>query len=63
VGAHATRRLTRVQAAGSDKEASMVVSWTVVSWIRQVVVALALMAFVFVGIEITFFLLAAAFLY
>jgi hypothetical protein len=42
----------------SDKEASRVVSW-----IRQLVVALALVALAFFGVEVTIFLLAAAFLY
>ena len=41
----------------------MVVSWTVVSWIRRVVVGLALVALAFLGIEVALFLLAAAFLY
>jgi hypothetical protein len=43
----------------------MVLSWVAVSWTvaRQLAVALALVALAFVGIEITFFLLAAAFLY
>jgi hypothetical protein len=41
----------------------MVVSWTVVSWIRHVVVGLALVAVAFLGIEVALFLLAAAFSY
>lgn len=41
----------------------MVVSWIVVSWIRQLVVALALVALAFLGVDIALFLLAAAFLY
>jgi len=41
----------------------MVVSWMVVSWIRQLVVALVLVALAFLGVEIALFLLAAAFLY
>jgi hypothetical protein len=41
----------------------MVVSWTVVSWIRRMVVGLALVALAFLGIEVALFLLAAAFLY
>lgn len=39
------------------------VSWMVVSWIRQLVVAFTLVALAFLGVEITLFLLAAAFLY
>jgi hypothetical protein len=48
-----------------DEETSMVLSWMAISWTvaRQLVVALALVALAFVGIEITLFLLAAAFLY
>lgn len=41
----------------------MVVSWTVVSRIRHVVVGLTLVALAFLGIEVALFLLAAAFLY
>ena len=41
----------------------MMVSWMVVSWIRQLVVAVALVALAFLGVEIALFLLAAAFLY
>jgi hypothetical protein len=40
----------------------MVISSTVVSWTRQLVVALALVALAFLGLEVTLFLLAAAFL-
>jgi hypothetical protein len=47
----------------SDKEATMVVSWTVVSWIRQVVVWLALVALAFLALEVTLSLLAVALLY
>jgi hypothetical protein len=41
----------------------MVVSWTVVSWISYGVVGLALVVLALLGIEVTFFLLAAAFSY
>jgi hypothetical protein len=42
----------------------MVISSTVVSWTRQLVVALALVTtLAFLGLEVTLFLLAAAFLY
>ena len=47
----------------SDKEASMVVSWTVVSWIRHAVVGLALVVLALLGIEVTLFLVAATFSY
>jgi hypothetical protein len=40
----------------------MVISSTVVSWTRQLVVALALVTLAFLGLEVTLFLLAAAFL-
>ena len=41
----------------------MVVSWTVVSWISYGVGGLALVVLALLGIEVTFFLLAAAFSY
>jgi hypothetical protein len=41
----------------------MVVSWTVVSWIRYGVVGLALVVLALLGIEVTLFLVAAAFSY
>jgi hypothetical protein len=41
----------------------MVVSWTVVSWIGHAVAALALVVLTLLGIEVAFFLLAAAFSY
>lgn len=41
----------------------MVVSWTVVSWIRHGLVGLALVVLALLGIEVTLFLLAAAFSY
>jgi hypothetical protein len=47
---------------GSDKEASMVVSWTVVSWVRHVAAGLALVVLALLGIEVALFLLAAAFM-
>jgi hypothetical protein len=51
----------------SDKEADMVVSWTVswtvLSWISHVVAALALVILTLLGVEVAFFLLAAAFMY
>lgn len=39
------------------------VSWMVVFWIRQFVVALVLVALAFLAVEIALFLLAAAFVY
>jgi hypothetical protein len=47
----------------SDKEADMVVSWTVVSWIGYGVAGLALVVLALLGIEVALFLLAAAFMY
>jgi hypothetical protein len=44
-------------------EADMVVSWTVLSWISHAVAALALVILTVLGIEVAFFLLAAAFMY
>jgi len=46
-----------------DEEARMMGSWTVVSWIRYGAVGLALVVLALLGIEVTLFLLAAAFLY
>ena len=54
---------TQDQRQRSDTEASMVVSWTVVSWISYGVVGLALVVLALLGIEVTLFLLAAAFSY
>jgi hypothetical protein len=42
---------------------SGMVSWRVVSWISHVVAALALVILTLLGIEVAFFLLAAAFMY
>jgi hypothetical protein len=39
-----------------------VVSWTVVYWVRHVAAALALLVLALLGIEVAFFLLAAAFM-
>jgi len=39
------------------------VSWTLVSWISHVVATLALVILTLLGIEVAFFLLAAAFMY
>ena len=57
MGVHATPGSPPGKRGRSDKEASLVVSW-----IRQLVVALALVALAFLGVEIALFLLAAAFL-
>ena len=40
----------------------MVVSWTVVSWVSHVAAALALLVLALLGIEVAYFLLAAAFM-
>jgi hypothetical protein len=40
----------------------MVVSWTAVSWVRHVAAGLALVVLALLGIEVAFFLLAAAFM-
>jgi hypothetical protein len=63
VCAHAAPARRHGKRRRSDKEASMMVSWMVVSWIRQLVVAFTLVALAFLGVEITLFLLAAAFHY
>jgi hypothetical protein len=68
VGADATTPSSSPRSRpASDKEADMVVSgtvsWTLVSWISHVVATLALVILTLLGIEVAFFLLAAAFMY
>jgi len=62
VGADATPARRHGKRRGSNKETSMVVSWTVVSWVRHVAAGLALVLLALLGIEVAFFLLAAAFM-
>ena len=46
-----------------DEEARMMVSWSVVSWVRQAVILAGLVVLAFLGLEVALFLLAAAYLY
>jgi len=46
-----------------DEEARMMVSWSVVCWVRQAVILVGLVVLAFLGLEVALFLLAAAYLY
>jgi hypothetical protein len=46
-----------------DEEARTMVSWSVVSSVRQAVILVGLVVLAFLGLEVVLFLLAAAYLY